>query len=178
MKGHAVTVTSRNERGRPASRPLPDISTDAAKQSVAYAHILPRAAGEASEAETIAPAYAMLLADWIEAETRYRLQFARDVATEAEARGYERGLAEGYLLAVADLKAFQHGLVRDAQLERRRWHLCCRRCRLNGHRDGCPDCEDRTRETFSQPLPGEPSSPAEILAAARASWAAGKAAAA
>ena len=88
---------------------------------------------------------------------------------ETAASEYERGLREGYLLAVADFKAFQHGVVRDAQQERRRWQLCCRRCRLEGHRDSCRDCEDRTRETFGQALPGEPA-PAEIAARALASW--------
>jgi hypothetical protein len=37
-----------------------------------------------------------------------------------------------------------------AEVEACRWHLCCRRCRLAGHRAGCPDCEDRARETFGQ----------------------------
>jgi hypothetical protein len=36
-------------------------------------------------------------------------------------RGYERGLAEGYARAAADVKALQHAIVRDAELEARRW---------------------------------------------------------
>jgi hypothetical protein len=32
-----------------------------------------------------------------------------------------------------------------------RWHVCCKRCRLSGHRGGCRSCENRTRETFGQP---------------------------
>jgi hypothetical protein len=38
-------------------------------------------------------------------------------------RGYERGLAEGYARAAADVKALQHAIVRDAELEARRWGL-------------------------------------------------------
>lgn len=45
--------------------------------------------------------------------------------------------------------------VRDgdalADVEAARWHLCCRPCRLAGHRAGCTDCEDRNRETFGLP---------------------------
>ena len=42
-----------------------------------------------------------------------------------------------------------------ADAEARRWHVCCRRCRLGGHRYGCEDCEDRTRETFGEPHRGD-----------------------
>lgn len=82
-------------------------------------------------------------------------RICREMVTAAAEAAHERGLHEGYLLAVADFKAFQHGAVRDAQLERRRWHLCCRRCRMKGHRGGCRDCQDRTRETFAGPYPGD-----------------------
>lgn len=41
------------------------------------------------------------------------------------------------------------------ELEARRWHLCCPSCRLGGHRDGCTDCEDRTAETFADPMRGD-----------------------
>jgi len=34
---------------------------------------------------------------------------------------YERGHADGYVRAVADFKAVQHGIVRDAELDARRW---------------------------------------------------------
>jgi hypothetical protein len=104
-----------------------------------------------------------------EAVNQHWRQICREMTEEAAASAYERGLREGYLLAVADFKAFQQGVVRDAELERRRWHLCCRRCRLEGHQDGCRDCEDRTRETFGQALPRE-AAPAEIVARALASW--------
>ena len=82
-------------------------------------------------------------------------RICREMVTATAAAEYEHGQADGYLLAVADFKAWQHGIVRDAQLERRRWHLCCRRCRLTGHRDACRDCQDRARNTFSQPGPGD-----------------------
>jgi hypothetical protein len=82
-------------------------------------------------------------------------RICQGMTADADAAGYERGLREGYLLAIAELKAWQQGVVKDAGTERRRWHLCCPRCRLAGHRDGCPDCADRTRETFSQALPGD-----------------------
>lgn len=82
-------------------------------------------------------------------------RICRQMVAAAAAREYERGMREGWLLAVADLKAWQQGVVRDAQLERRRWHLCCRRCRLEGHRNGCRDCEDRDRDTFAQPGAGD-----------------------
>jgi hypothetical protein len=82
-------------------------------------------------------------------------RICREMVTASAASEYERGQVDGYLLAVADIKAAQHGAVRNAQLERRRWHACCRRCRLNRHRDGCRDCEDRTRETFAAPMSGD-----------------------
>jgi hypothetical protein len=82
-------------------------------------------------------------------------RICREMVTKAAAAEYERGLHEGYLLAVADLKAWQHGVVQDAEQERRRRHLCCPRCRLAGHRNGCRDCETRTRETFGEPMAGD-----------------------
>jgi hypothetical protein len=56
-------------------------------------------------------------AELAEAETRYRNQLAREMAGDA----YERGQVDGYLRAIADVKAIQHGFVRDAELEARRW---------------------------------------------------------
>jgi hypothetical protein len=56
-------------------------------------------------------------AEHAEAETRYRLQLAREQAEAA----YERGHVDGYLRAIADVKAAQHGLVLDAEMEARRW---------------------------------------------------------
>jgi hypothetical protein len=104
-----------------------------------------------------------------EAVDEHWRRICKEMVIATAASEFERGIHEGYLLAVADFKAFQQGVVRDAQLERRRWHLCCRRCRLEGHRDSCRDCEDRTRETFGQALPGE-LAPAEIAGRALASW--------
>jgi hypothetical protein len=63
------------------------------------------------------PAEAIEAAELAEADTRYRIQLAR----EMYALGHEQGLAEGYARAVSDVKAVQHGIVRDAELEARRW---------------------------------------------------------
>ena len=63
------------------------------------------------------PGEAIEAAELAEAETAYRNQLAR----EAGAREYERGQADGYLRAIADVKALQHGLVLDAQLETLRY---------------------------------------------------------
>jgi len=65
----------------------------------------------------VTPAEAIEVAELAAAETRYRNQLAREMA-EAE---YERGQADGYLRAIADVKAVQHGLVLDAQLETLRY---------------------------------------------------------
>jgi hypothetical protein len=65
----------------------------------------------------VTPAEAIEAAELIEAETRYRHQVAREMA----GAGYERGRVAGYLQAVADVKAVQHGLVLDAGLEAERW---------------------------------------------------------
>ncbi len=63
------------------------------------------------------PAAAIEAAELAEAEIRYRHQMAREMAASA----YERGQVDGYLRAAADLKALQHGMVLDAELEGRRW---------------------------------------------------------
>jgi hypothetical protein len=65
----------------------------------------------------VTPEEAIAAADLIEAETRYRWQLAR----ETGAREYARGVADGYVAAIADVKAVQHGLVLDAQLETLRY---------------------------------------------------------
>lgn len=74
-------------------------------------------------------------------------------------RGYLDGgrdqWSAGYAAAVADMKSAQHAVLPELQLEIRRWHVCCRPCRLGGHRDGCGRCEDRTRETFSRAHPDD-----------------------
>jgi hypothetical protein len=63
------------------------------------------------------PKEAIEAAELAESEIRYRHQMAR----EAAADGYERGVAAGYVAAIADVKAIQHGLVADAELEALRW---------------------------------------------------------
>ncbi len=63
------------------------------------------------------PAEAIEAAELAEAEIRYRNQLAREMAVA----GYERGQVDGYLRAVAGIKAVQHGLVLDAELEVLRW---------------------------------------------------------
>jgi hypothetical protein len=69
----------------------------------------------------VTPQEAIEAAELAEAETRYRLQFAREVRDTTAAREFDRGYTEGYLRAVADCKAAQHGIVRDAALEEVRW---------------------------------------------------------
>jgi hypothetical protein len=65
----------------------------------------------------VTPAEAIAAAELAEAESRYRNQLAREMyqagRRDAEARGYVR--------AIADVKAVQHGLVLDAELEARRY---------------------------------------------------------
>ncbi len=63
------------------------------------------------------PAEAIEAAELAEAEIRYRNQLAREMAAGA----YEHGQVDGYLRAIADVKAVQHGIVLDAELEVRRW---------------------------------------------------------
>jgi len=65
----------------------------------------------------VTPEAAIEAAEMVELEARYRDQVAREAANAA----YERGRTDGYLQAVADVKAAQHGIVRDAELETRRW---------------------------------------------------------
>ena len=63
------------------------------------------------------PAEAIEAAELVSAETRYRHQLASDMAAAA----FERGRQVGYVQAAADVKAVQHGIVLDAELEARRW---------------------------------------------------------
>lgn len=63
------------------------------------------------------PEEAIEAAELIEMEARYRDRMVHETA----AAEYERGRVDGYLHAVADVKAAQHGIVRDAELETRRW---------------------------------------------------------
>lgn len=70
-----------------------------------------------AEGSAVRAAEAIEAAELAAAEIRYRNQLAREMG----ARGYERGVADGYARAAADVKAMQHGVVRDAELEARRW---------------------------------------------------------
>lgn len=87
----------------------------------------------------------------------------RDAQLELRHRAYREGYMDGsrdqwsagYAAAVGDVKAAQHGIVGALWQERNPWHLCCRACRLRGHRNGCTRCEERTRETFAAPHPDD-----------------------
>ena len=78
------------------------------------------------------PAEAIAAAEQAEAETAYRNQLAREIAAAA----YQRGLSDGYVRAIEDVKAVQHGAVRDAELETARWGPA-------------------GREHFAEPRPGD-----------------------
>jgi hypothetical protein len=69
----------------------------------------------------VTEAEAIAAAELVEAETAYRNQLAYEMAEHAAATSYERGAADGYAHAIAEVKAAQHGLVQDAELEIRRW---------------------------------------------------------
>ena len=87
----------------------------------------------------------------------------------AEAEGFRQGFAEGFaagaearsreLLAEIDQeKRLRSGILQalsDSRPPAGRWHLCCPACRRGGHRGGCRDCQDRTRETFGDPMRGD-----------------------
>jgi hypothetical protein len=90
-------------------------------------------------------------------------RICQQMTMDTAAAEHERGRAEGYALCVSDLKAWQQGVVRDARLEARRWHLCCPACRAAGHQDGCERCEDRTRATFAGPMNGDAGPPGEAV---------------
>ena len=104
-----------------------------------------------------------------EAVDEYWRRICREMVAATAASEYERGLREGYLLATADLKRAQHQAVNDLDAYLSRWHVCCRPCRLAGHQEGCPYCHVRTRLTFGEATPGEPSGP-QLAAVAAASW--------
>jgi len=69
----------------------------------------------------VTPQEAIEAAELVETETRYRLKLARETRETTAAREFDRGYTEGYLRAVADVKAVQQGIVRDAALEELRW---------------------------------------------------------
>jgi hypothetical protein len=87
-----------------------------------------------------------------------RIATAQQWAAEARAEGYEAGWNDGRLDLIADEKRAQVGIVRalrEAVPPAFRWHVCCRSCRLSGHRPGCRSCEDRARESFGRPHPDD-----------------------
>jgi hypothetical protein len=89
------------------------------------------------------------------------------LAAEAAAQqhGYDAGFEAGRRAALEALAEDRRQLAAElaglasrpafAEIERKRWHSCCPACRRGGHRAGCADCQDRTRETFADPIPGE-----------------------
>jgi hypothetical protein len=95
---------------------------------------------------------------------------------EAFERGRTLGYDEGFAQAEQDMerrwqeiaRLVARGCPAHGEIEAARWHVCCRPCRLSGHRKGCTDCEDRARETFGQPHPADSSG--DIAARARATW--------
>lgn len=115
------------------------------------------AAAELAEVAELAR-QVLAMSDARDAELGARMQAYR--------KGYAVGLAQaeaqrraGYLAAIADMKRSEAELValyrEYADAYEARWHLCCPRCRRGGHRAGCRDCQDRTRETFAGPMAGE-----------------------
>jgi hypothetical protein len=85
------------------------------------------------------------------AEGAYR----RQLAAEAYRAGFDDGRRAGIADAIAWYKRLLANTVADARLERSRWHVCCRQCRLAGCRDGCTRCEDRTRDAYHLPHPDD-----------------------
>lgn len=89
------------------------------------------------------------LLDNRDAELQMRLAVQRDSYAEGFERGLEAGRAE---------KRAQVGLVSaltGAAPPGSRWRLYCPACRRGVPRHACPDCQDRSRETFAAPMPGD-----------------------
>jgi len=127
------------------------------------AHQAPRSATSGATATRHVPAGLVQLAEavtaWL-ADTRVMvpLELAVDWARHARADAYEAGWSAGRLDLIADEKRAQMGIaraLRDSAPPPFQWHVCCRACRLGGHRPGCRSCEDRTRETFGEPHPDD-----------------------
>lgn len=95
---------------------------------------------------------------------------------EALERGRTLGYDEGFAQAAQDMerrwreiaRPVARGAPTHGEVEAARWHVCCRPCRLGGHRRGCADCEDRSSETYGQPHPADNSG--DVAVRARASW--------
>lgn len=81
----------------------------------------------------------------------------------AERDGYRRGYDDGFRDGGEELFARRRALppvvvpdsVTRAEIERRRYHVCCGRCRRVGHRPGCTRCAARDRDTFGHPHPDD-----------------------
>jgi hypothetical protein len=112
-------------------------------------------------AELIAAARALIAySDGRDRETAARLAGI----SEGYGAGYAAGDRDGaeavhewYAEQDRDIAAALAGRPSPARTAaaRARWHVCCRPCRLAGHRDGCAGCEDRARETFGAPHSGD-----------------------
>jgi hypothetical protein len=85
------------------------------------------------------------------AEVAYR----RQLAAEAYRAGVDDGRRDGIADTIRWYKALLSNTVADARLEQARWHVCCKPCRMRGHRDGCASCEDRNRDTYRLPHPDD-----------------------
>jgi hypothetical protein len=88
-------------------------------------------------------------------DVAYRRQLARETWRDGYERGHRDGYEHGARLLEAQWPAVVVPLLRNrpdhAEVEAARWHVCCAACRRDGHRRGCPRCEDRSRETFGRP---------------------------
>lgn len=85
------------------------------------------------------------------AEIRIRSQLCR----EAYELGRGDGFDEGSTAMATAYKRALLGRYAGARTEALRWHVCCRSCRMNGHRDGCTRCEDRARAAAGDPHPDD-----------------------
>lgn len=82
----------------------------------------------------------------------------RDAQLQLRLKAYREGWQEGWAACLDYLADQIGGRIMPAhptELELRRWHVCCRACRIVGHRAGCTRCEDRTRATFANPHPDD-----------------------
>lgn len=140
----------------PGSRTRTD-STPATVDAAAEASPVPIIGGDGCLRRYPGAAVSDLLAAMPDpaAVTEHWRRICTEMTEQAARAAYERGRQDGAVEAIRAYKAAQHGVYRDALTERARWHVCCRRCRLHDHRDGCADCEDRDRETFGAPHPDD-----------------------
>ncbi len=81
--------------------------------------------------------------------------YRRQLAAEAYSAGFDDGRLGGIAEAIGWYKRLLTNTVADARLEQARWHVCCKPCRMRGHRDGCARCEDRNRATYHLPHPDD-----------------------